>query len=154
MEGVVSQQWEKQVLAAYLLLIGESWKSTAAKVGRSETTIANWKRNTVLWEQAKAEAERRWLYDMKDVARRAVYHQVREGDGDLGLKVLERLTEEFAPRSKQDGISPQVLQILVQKVLVYLSDDQAHELLDFVATQLAAPGVHRLTAAPGTATHG
>ena len=94
---VAPVHWEKRVLAAYLLMMGDTWVATAAKVGRTEQTIANWKRHES-WPAAKAEAERRWLYDIKDVARRAVYRQLSEGDGDLGLKILERLEDELAPK--------------------------------------------------------
>lgn len=151
--GVVPQHWEKRVLAAYLLMMGETWAATSAKVGRSETTLANWHRHAS-WPEAKAEAERRWLYDVKDASRRAVYQQIDAGDGDLGFKVLERLDDAFAVKQKADGISPQVLQLVVQKVLVYLSDEEAHELLDFVGTQLTPTGVPRLATAPGAAATG
>jgi hypothetical protein len=63
----VPVHWEKRVLAVYLLMMGETWASTATKVGRTHVTIANWK-NHLSWELARAEVERRWLYDVKDVA--------------------------------------------------------------------------------------
>jgi hypothetical protein len=136
-EHGLPRYWEKRVLAAYLLMMGETWDSTASKVGRSHTTIAVWKKGPYWWERAKAEAETRWLYDVKDVARQAVTRQLATGDGDLGVKILERLDEDFSPKMRQEGVSPQVLHLIVQKVLGSLSDDQAQELLDFVATQLA-----------------
>ena len=69
-------------------------------MGRSHQTIANWKHNVVWWEQAEAEAVTRWLCDVKDAARRAVTRQLNDGDGDLGLKVLERLDDDFAPTQR------------------------------------------------------
>jgi hypothetical protein len=98
---LLPRYWEKRVLAAYLLMMGDTWEATCRKIGRSKMTLSYWKRDIVWWEKAKAEAEKRWLYDVKDAARRAVYSQLTvERDGDLGLKVLERLDPDFAPKQK------------------------------------------------------
>ena len=113
-KSTLPRYWEKRVLAAYLLMMGETWDSTASKVGRSHTTIAHWKNDKEWWDRAKQEAETRWLYDVKDASRRAVYRQINEGDGDLGLKVLERLDDRLIPKQKTDAEHSGTIDIVVR----------------------------------------
>ena len=122
-EHVAPRYWEKRVLAAYLLMMGETWVSTASKVGRTQVTIANWKRHPS-WEDARKEAVNRWLYDMHDVSCQAVYSQVKGGDGALGMKVLERL-EVFPAQTithQHTGKDGKPIEVLHTHVLATLLD--------------------------------
>lgn len=83
------------MLAAYHLMMGMTQKDAGCAIGRSLRTIGNWIADTYWWQQARQEAEDRWLYDLKDVARQAVYSQVKAGDGNLGLTILERTDERL-----------------------------------------------------------
>jgi hypothetical protein len=91
------RSFEKQVAAAYLRMLGATQKAAGAAVGRSERTLQAWEADTVTWERARAEARRRWLGALTDVARKTVLETIRAGDGDLAMKVLERVDGDLAP---------------------------------------------------------
>ena len=47
---------------------------------------------------------------------------------------------------KGEGVPPQVIHLMVQKALLYLSNEQADELITFMAAQLGAPASGRIAA--------
>ena len=98
--------WEKCVLAAYLRLLGGSQPQAGAAVGRNERTIRNWEADTALWTRAVDAAKERWLGEVTSLARRQLLKAMVTADGDLALKVLERLDDALAPaahRLKHEG---------------------------------------------------
>ena len=98
--------WEKCVLAAYYRLLGSSQKVASTAVGRNERTIRNWEANTVLWARATDTAKQRWLGAVTSLARRQLLKAMGDADGDLALKLLERLDDALAPaahRLKHEG---------------------------------------------------
>ena len=67
-------------------------------------------------------------------------HEVRHYSDNLLMFRLKGIKPDmYREHKKGDGVPPQVVQLMVQKVLVYLDDTQAHELLNFMAAQLGAP---------------
>ena len=93
------RHWEKVVLACYLRMLGSSQKAAGAAVGRSERTIRVWEADTETWAQACAEARQRWLGEVISLARRQLLKAMMNADGDLSLKLLERVDEALAPAS-------------------------------------------------------
>jgi hypothetical protein len=100
--------WDKVVAAAYLRIIGHTQEEAATSVGRNERTIREWESDPELWTAARAEARSRWLNDAEDAARRAVLSQLKDGDGDLGLKVLERIDDTLAPAKQRQEHSGEI----------------------------------------------
>ena len=88
--------WEKRIAAAYLRLLGMSQAQAAVAVGRHERTLWTWEQEPS-WALAQQLARARWLGETGDAARRAVLKQLEAGDGELGLKLLERLDPALAP---------------------------------------------------------
>jgi hypothetical protein len=100
------RHWEKRVLAAYWRLLGSSQKAAGAAVGRSERSVWTWEQDAATWAQACAEAKQRWLGEVHALARRQLLKAMMTADGDLALKLLERLETELAPpahRLKHEG---------------------------------------------------
>ena len=95
------RSFEKQVAAAYLRMLGATQKAAGAAVGRSERTLQAWEAETVTWERARAEARRRWLGAVTDAARTTLLETIRAGDGDLAMKVLERVDGALAPPTQR-----------------------------------------------------
>ena len=93
--------WEKCVLAAYYRLLGGSQKAASAAVGRNERTIRNWEANTALWTRAVDAAKHRWLDEVTSLARRQLLKALMTAEGDLSLKILERLDPDLAPPSQR-----------------------------------------------------
>jgi hypothetical protein len=93
--------WEKGVLAAYYRLLGSSQKAASAAVGRNERTIRNWEANTTVWTRATQAAKDRWLGEVISLARRQLLKAMTDADGDLSLKILERVDEALAPASQR-----------------------------------------------------
>jgi hypothetical protein len=89
--------WEKLVLASYYRLLGATQKAAGAAVGRSERTIRAWEADTARWTQAADEARKRWLGEVTAMARRQLLQAATTADGDLALKILERLDKDLAP---------------------------------------------------------
>ena len=95
------RHWEKRVLAAYLRMMGSTQADAGRAVGRCKRTIAEWEADPVMWERARDEARRRWLDDLADVARQTLLATIRAGDGDLAMKVLERVDADLAPPTQR-----------------------------------------------------
>jgi hypothetical protein len=93
--------WEKLILAAYFRLLGSTQKQAGAAVGRSERTIRVWEADKPLWQRALAAAKDRWLGEVTSLARRQLLKAMVTADGDLSLKLLERLDEALAPPSQR-----------------------------------------------------
>jgi hypothetical protein len=93
--------WEKGILAAYYRLLGSSQKQASAAVGRNERTIRNWEANTAVWTRATQAAKERWLGEVTSLARRQLLKAMMTADGDLSLKLLERLDDALAPPSQR-----------------------------------------------------
>jgi len=116
--------WEKRVSAAYLRILGATQAEAARAVGRSERTIRLWESDPS-WADARREAEERWLADLKDASRRAVLKAVRAGNAQLGLALLERLDERFAPpKQRHEHAGPDGAPIAIE---VYAYRDEAEE---------------------------
>lgn len=91
------KQWDKMVSAAYLRILGRTQKETAESVGRSERTIRDWESlDKDRWNEARREAESRWLQDATDASRRSVLRGV-ERNPDMGFRFLERVDPALAP---------------------------------------------------------
>jgi transposase len=97
----VPRHWEKRVLTAYLRMMGMTQKQAGAAVGRSERTIRDWEADTATWTQARDEARHRWLGELTDAARQTLLTVIRAGDGDLAMKVLERIDTDLAPPTQR-----------------------------------------------------
>jgi hypothetical protein len=98
--------WEKVVLAAYLRALGGTQTAAGAAVGRSVRTIRVWESDAALWREATEEARQRWLGEVTALARRQLLTAMADADGDLALRLLERLDAELAPpahRLKHEG---------------------------------------------------
>ena len=98
--------WEKCVLAAYYRLLGSSQRVASTAIGRNERTIRNWEANTALWMRATETAKTRWLGEVTSLARRQLLKAMTAADGELSLKLLERLDDALAPpahRLKHEG---------------------------------------------------
>jgi hypothetical protein len=93
--------WEKAVLAAYYRLLGSSQPQAGAAVGRSQRTIRNWEADRVLWARASEEARQRWLGEVIAVARRRLLQTMMQAEGDLALKLLERVDAALAPATQK-----------------------------------------------------
>jgi len=93
--------WEKCVLAAYYRLLGGSQPQAGAAVGRSQRTVRMWEADKTLWARATAQAKERWLGEVTALARRQLLKAMVSADGDLALKLLERLDEALAPASQR-----------------------------------------------------
>src|SRR4029453_18938890 len=93
--------WEKGVLAAYYRLLGSSQKQASAAVGRNERTIRNWEANTAVWTRATQAAKDRWLGEVTSLARRQLLKAMMDANGELSLKLLERLEPDLAPPSQR-----------------------------------------------------
>ena len=95
------RSFEKQVAAAYVRMLGATQKAAGAAVGRSERTMQVWEADTLTWERARAEARRRWLGALTDASRKTLLETIRAGDGDLAMKVLERVDGALAPPTQR-----------------------------------------------------
>lgn len=93
--------WDKVVSAAYLRIIGHTQKQTAKGVGRAVRTIQLWESNAELWAAAREEARERWLQATIDASRQSVLRAAGR-NADLGLKILERVDPELAPRQRHE----------------------------------------------------
>jgi hypothetical protein len=82
-------------------MLGATQKAAGAAVGRSERTVQAWEADTMRWTRAREEARRRWLGDLTDAARQTVLDTIRAGDGDLAMKVLERVDTDLAPPAQR-----------------------------------------------------
>ena len=95
------RSFEKQVAAAYVRMLGATQKAAGAAVGRSERALQAWEADTLTWERVRAEARRRWLGALTDAARKTLLETIRSGDGDLAMKVLERVDGALAPPTQR-----------------------------------------------------
>lgn len=95
------RHWEKRVLTAYLRMMGMTQNQAGAAVGRSERTVRDWEADTQTWPRAREEARRRWLGDLTDAARQTLLAAIRAGDGDLAMKVVERVDGDLAPPTQR-----------------------------------------------------
>lgn len=89
--------WDKRVSAAYLRMLGASQEKAASAVGRSERTVRQWESEDT-WPFARQEARERWLSDLTDKARLRLIESLDDpSNGDLALKILERMDDDLAP---------------------------------------------------------
>jgi hypothetical protein len=91
---------EKQILCAYLRMMGSTQEAAAKAVGRSERTIRLWEKQPT-WPQVREVARKRWMSDLTDASRQALLASIRGGAGDLALKVLERVDSDLAPPAQR-----------------------------------------------------
>ena len=96
------KHWERLVLFAYLRMMGSTQKDAGSAVGRSRRTAQAWEEeNKPLYAQAREEARLRWRNELTDAARQTLLRTIREGAGDLALKVLERTDRDLAPPTQR-----------------------------------------------------
>jgi hypothetical protein len=93
--------WEKLVLASYYRLLGATQTEAGAAVGRSERTVRAWEADSMTWTKATEEARKRWLGEVTAMARRQLLKAAMTADGDLALKLLERIDHDLAPASQR-----------------------------------------------------
>ena len=91
-----ARYWMKRVSAAYLRMLGATQIDAAKAVGRNARTIREWEAHET-WPAAREAARRLWLVDLSDASRHALLQTIRGGNGDLALKVLERIDDELRP---------------------------------------------------------
>lgn len=119
--------WDKLVSAAYLRMLGATQADAATAVGRNARTIRMWEADSELWANARAEARTRWLTDLTDKARRRLLDSMEKPEnGDLALKVLERMDDALLPakqRAEVAGEGGGPLEILVTRQVVRPSGD-------------------------------
>ena len=119
------QDWDKWTMAAYLRLLGASQKAAGAAIGRSERTIRNWEAREALWAQATAAAHRRWLTEVTGLARRQLLKALTSADGDLALKVLERIDTALAPATQRHKVQHEVGEGLSSVLKAFSGGDHA-----------------------------
>ena len=107
-ETTQPRDFEKWILAAYLRFLGEPLERVARVVQRTRKTIYSWRQQEAWWNEAKRIAEDRWLDEVRDQARAAVYQQVLAGDGKMGLDLLERLDPRLAPAKQRHDVDGEV----------------------------------------------
>ena len=95
------RQWEKWVLYAYLRMMGMTQKAAGSAVGRAKRTVAEWEEAKMLFAQAREEARKRWLTEVGDAARTTLLKALQGEDGDLALKVLERIDPDLSPPTQR-----------------------------------------------------
>jgi hypothetical protein len=100
--------WERCVLSAYHRLLGASQRAAGAAVSRSARTVRGWEADVELWARATEEARTRWLGEVTALARRQLLHALTTADGDLALKVLERIDTDLAPATQRHKIQHEV----------------------------------------------
>lgn len=88
--------WDKAVSAAYFRALGLSQAAAAEAARVGERTIARWE-GCSWWADATAEAIDRWHTDLSAASRKSLLDAVKD-DGDLALKVQERLNPRLSPK--------------------------------------------------------
>lgn len=114
--------WDKLVSAAYLRMLGATQDEAATAVGRTDRTIREWESDAELWAQARAEARTRWLSDLSDKARKRLLESLdKPENGDLALKVLERMDDALLPakqRAEHTGEGGGPVEIVVRRTII------------------------------------
>jgi hypothetical protein len=98
-------------------------KQAAQAVGRSPRRAREWESDAVWWERAREEARRRWLRETADLARQSLHKALQGTDGDLALKVLERLDSDLAPPTQRVKMSHEVGEGLSGILLAFRGHD-------------------------------
>lgn len=86
---------EKAIGAAYLRHLGATQIQAASAVGVDRRTVQRWEQ-LAWWPDVQREAAERWLHGLAARARRGLEAAVDQ-DGNLALRVLERLEPALAP---------------------------------------------------------
>lgn len=114
-----TRYWPLRVKAAYYWLLGQHTQDEIGeKVGRSASTLRRWMRDDT-WEQAKAEAEDRWLQEVMREARHTVLSAIaterdqegtveRWGDHELAFEIIQRRDDRVRPREERVSIDADV----------------------------------------------
>lgn len=97
------QDWEKCVSVAYLRYMGANQTDAANAVGVVRETVSRWERSA-WWTDAQREAEERWLHGLAVKARQGLEDAIPD-DGNLALKVLERIDRRLAPPSQRSEVT-------------------------------------------------
>lgn len=96
-EGTRPKDWDKWVSAAYLRILGATQEESARGVGRARRTIQLWEADKENWAAARAEAEDRWLANLKHASMKTILENVSAGNAVIGMQVAERLIPALAP---------------------------------------------------------
>jgi hypothetical protein len=122
--------WDKAVFAAYLRLIGETQKSAARIAGVGKRTLERWEMSE-FWHDACEEAARdRWLKHLVTRARMSLTKNI-DADGNLALKIVERMDERLLPpaqRLEHSGPQGGPLEVAVTRQVVPAKNRIAAEL--------------------------
>jgi hypothetical protein len=93
---------------AYLRMLGATQKDAASAVGRKKRTCQEWEEHRVLYAQAREDARRRWMGDVTDASRTTLLKSIRDGNGELSLKVLERIDGDLAPATQRHKVDVEI----------------------------------------------
>lgn len=91
------QDWAKAVSAAYFRALGATVAAAAEAAGVGERTLFRWE-TCSWWPDAHREAVERWHVDLSAASRAALLGAIKGGDGDLALKVQERLNPRLSAK--------------------------------------------------------
>ncbi len=95
------KDWDKAVASAYLRALGATQAEAARDAGVGERTLARWE-GSGWWPKAMQEAVDRWMSDVVAASRQSVLENIRDGDAEMGLKILERTEPRLLPRSRSE----------------------------------------------------
>lgn len=124
-------------------------------VGVNRKTVYTWREEDGAFAEAWDDALAAYIESMEAEAdRRGVHGVVKPvfykgetvatvqeySDTLLMFRLKGERPDKYREVPTPHGISPQVLHLFVQKVLVYVNDTQAQDLLDFLGTQLTLAG--------------
>lgn len=106
--------WSKAVRAAAERLLGATQAEAAKAAGVGRDTVIRWEQSD-WWPDAMREADVEWMGNLMSLARKAVTEAVREGDANLGLKILERSDPRFR-ESKRVEVSTTTYRIEMPEI--------------------------------------
>lgn len=127
------QDWDKAVSVAYLRILEFPKKTVARLVEVDQATIWVWEQSA-WWPDAEREAMSRWLRGVRAKAMKSLKRNLL-ADGNLALKVLERLMPEMGPpvqRHHVTGLFGAIQQMTPEelKQLEAMDDDQLEQEID------------------------
>lgn len=94
---------EKAISVAYLRLLGATQTESAEAAGCSVDSIHRWE-GCEWWPEIQAEAMDRWLHGLKAKAMKGLETNLG-ADGNLSLKVLERMVPPLAPATQKTDLT-------------------------------------------------
>ena len=98
---------ETRVVAAYMAMMGHTQQEIGQTVHRTARTVYNWTKEPC-WPTHRTETVDRWMKDVINASRKAILDQLRSGDGNLGLKILERVEPALSPAPQRVDVGVSV----------------------------------------------